>query len=85
LSFQEKNFATFIIFFATFFKDKREILQESVPMSSYLLAIAITNYEPVKSSVESKVFNVVTFLNESLISGANDMKQLKLSFQMIFK
>jgi hypothetical protein len=30
-------------------------------MSSYLLAIAITNYEPVESSVEGKVKCLVIF------------------------
>ncbi len=33
-------------------------------MSSYLLAIAITNYEPVESSVEGKVKFLLYFLND---------------------
>jgi hypothetical protein len=48
-------------------------------MSSYLLAIAITNYEPVESSVESKVQNLMLshFSMNQLFQAQNDMKQLK--------
>jgi hypothetical protein len=48
-------------------------------MSSYLLAIAITNYEPVESSAESKVQYLMLshFSKNHLFKAQNDMKQLK--------
>jgi hypothetical protein len=48
-------------------------------MSSYLLAIAITNYEPVESSVESKVQYLMLshFSMNHLFQAQNNMKQLK--------